>query len=230
MKKIFLFIILVSSFLVELKAELPNGLINSKSVSYFVVSLGPNYCFADADNSKAMLGPVLNQSPLKNWDISVGYRRKFDSNLGYKVALSFDNFTGNDIKSPRNYSFQSNMLQLTVQAEYSINFESGCNCKTPNSIYGFVGTGVMGSKANLVRHGIQDDMSGYQYKTYDFAPVVSLGAGYLYHITNSLVLGAEYKMEYPFSDFIDGFKPPFPASNTNDFIQGFSVSLSFKIF
>ncbi len=230
MKKIILSIVLISTFSSGLKAELPNGLINTNSDSYFVISLGPNYCFSDANNSKPILGPFYNQSPLQNWEVSVGYKKKFHNNIGYKVGLSMDNFTGNDMPIPnasRSYSFQSNLIQLTVQGEYSIIFETDCFCKDPNYLYGFTGTGLMASNANLNTSNLI--IGTYKYKKNDIAPVVFLGIGYLYHFSNKLAIGAEYKIEYPFSDYIDGFKPPFPISTFNDLIQGFSVSLNLKI-
>ena len=229
MKKIILLIVLITTFLGGLKAELPNGLINTNSDSYFVISFGPNYCFSDANNSKSIIGPFINQSPLQNWDISVGYKKKFHTNLGYKIGFSVDNFTGNDIpptKNNRSYSFQSNLIQLTVQGEYSFYFETDCFCKDPNYLYGFAGTGVMASNANL--NNSNQIFKSYKYKKNDIAPVVFLGIGYLYHISNKLAIGAEYKIEYPFSDYIDGFKPPLPDSKFNDLIQGFSVSLNLK--
>jgi hypothetical protein len=177
------------------------------------------------------LGPLLNQSPLQNWDVSIGFRQKFHTNLGYKVGLSVDNFTGKDITNRVRgfYSFQSNLIQLTVQGEYSINFETDCYCKDPNYLYGFAGTGIMASNANLdTSKGYI--LSTYKYKKNDIAPVFFLGVGYLYHISNKLAIGADYKIEYPFSDFIDGFKPPFPTSTFNDLMQGFSVSLNLKLF
>lgn len=238
----FLFVLIFSG----LHAQRRNGLIGHRTESEgsLILSFGPNYCYADPFNSKGFFGPIANQSILTNNDISVGFRQTFTNNslyvflgrninidFGYKAGFSFDNFTGDDkIYPQRNYSFSSTVLQLAGQAEYSVHFSQGRRRSYPHTVYGFLGLGVLNSYATLNRG--TDGHGGYQYPPngVDITPVIPYGFGYYYNFKRYYYVGAEFKWEFTFSDKIDGFKPPYPDSKSNDVLQGFFLTFGYKIF
>jgi hypothetical protein len=244
MKRILLSVILFTLILSGLNAQRRNGLIGhrAETAGSLILSIGPNYCYADPYNSKGFFGPIANQSILTNNDISLGFRQTFVDNstfsvfgqnvtndLGYKAAFSFDNFTGDDKIYPvRNYSFTSTVFQLTGQAEYSIHFGQTRRRNYPHTLYTFLGVGVLNSSAKLnLGTAARGD---YQYATIDITPVIPYGIGYYFNFQRYYYIGAELKWEFTFSDKIDGFKPPYPDSKSNDVFQGFLLTFGYNIF
>lgn len=229
MKKILLTFLLVLLFSAGMEAQRRNGLISRRGNSNgsLVLSIGPNYSFADPDCSKGFFGPMLNQSLLSNYDISIGFRQTFSNDIGYKASISYDNFTGEDIKNPRGYSFVTSAYQFNVQGEYSYNWGKRYGRSTPNALYGFLGLGALYSIADLKYSSYN---GSYIHKPKHLSPVIPYGFGYQYNFNTNYYIGAELKMVYTFSDYIDGFMPPTPQSNSNDIINGFSITLAYRIF
>ena len=216
-----------------LQAQLRNGLIGQRtqSVGSLVFSFGPSYCLADPDCSKGIFGTVANQNMFQNLNMSFGYRNTFSDELSYKIALGYDKFTGNDIKTDRNYSFKTSAIQLTWQGEYNYHFGKRYRRRLPNNIYGFLGLGIMSSNANLTRPTPETRTyyGDIRYKQYDVTLVFPYGFGYKYDIDEKFSIGSEFCWRYTFSDFLDGFKTPYPASKSNDMLEGFSLTLSYKL-
>jgi hypothetical protein len=234
MRRLLFSVLIVSFFLEGLQAQRGRGLVdkNDESQSYLSVSLGPEYCLSDTQT------PLLHQLSLSDNDITFGYRTTYASNLGYKLAFSLSNFTGNDNFNPgvRRYSYSSSVMQLALQAEYFIKIGRRYYYKpTPNAIYFFVGAGVLRCNANL---NTNNDIRGnYIYKPISYAPVIPIGFGYQYNFNNNFLLGAEFNGRYPFSDYIDGFKPPLvilkngvkTVSKSNDVMGGFSITFTYLL-
>ena len=233
MKRILLYVWFGLCFLGGAKAQRVSGLIDKSNVSdsYLTISLGPDYCYADTKASP------LSQSILQNYDFSLGFRKRFASNLGYKASFDYSNFTGTDDSSiKRQYSFTSNVMQVALLGEYHINMGGkSYNRTTPNSIYGFLGAGWLISNAKLKTDSIE--RGHYLTKSIYGAPVIPFGAGYQYNFNNGFLLGAEFNFRFPFSDFIDGFNPINidyitgikSGSKSNDFLAGFSITFSYII-
>lgn len=223
-----LLLLLIFLFSFELSAQRRNGLIGKRNESEgsIILSLGPEYCFPDTKESP------FTQNPLNNWEASVGFRQRFPGNFGYKTTISYTSITGTDGDDDnRLYSFSSKLLQFTVQGEYTYNFGGKYSHSKPNSIYIFFGSGLIRSKANLNYNPRAD----YKYKLednnqFDVSVVLPYGIGYQYSFTNSLSIGAEYNQKYTFSDYLDGFKPPYPESVCNDILQGISLTISYNLF
>ncbi len=230
MKKILLSIFLLILVSFAAHAQRRNGLIGHRTQSSgsLVFTLGPNYSFADPDCSKGVFGPVINQNFFENQSLSFGYRYTFSDDFGYKVALGYDHFTGEDLKSDRNYAFKTNAFQLTGQGEYYYHFGKRFRRRWPNTVYGFLGVGVMASNADLTRPSL-DNRGRYKYRQNDVTPVIPYGFGYKYDIDYQFSVGAEFCWRYTFSDFLDGFKPPYPNSISNDVLQGLSLTLSYRL-
>jgi hypothetical protein len=224
-----------------------SGLVDrsQESESYLTFSVGPEYCFSDTQ------GDAWNQLSFNNNEMSIGYRTTYANSLGYKVAFSSSNFTGNDkgwVKD-RRYTYSTNVLQLSLQGEYCVKIGRRYYYRpTPNSIYGFAGAGMLRSDANLELKSITkayDYRDDYSYKSrnvlpnirFNYAPFVYFGMGYRYDLNNNFILGAEFNFKYAFTDYIDGFKPPTvvlvdgvrTVSKSNDVFGGISLTVSYLL-
>jgi hypothetical protein len=235
MRRLLLSVLIVSFFLGGLQAQRGGGLVdkNDESQSYLSLSLGPEYCLSDEQT------PLLHQLSFNDNDFTLGYRTTFANNLGYKFAFSYSDFTGNDNWAKiieRRYSYSSSVLQLALQGEYFIKIGRQYYYKpTPNAIYFFVGAGFLRVDANL---NTNNDIRGnYIYKPISYAPVIPFGFGYQYNFNNNFLLGAEFNGRFPFSDYIDGFKPPTlllqngikTVSKSNDVMGGFSITFTYLL-
>ncbi|MDR3652976.1 MAG: hypothetical protein P4L34_08405 [Paludibacter sp.] len=195
------------------------------STGSLIVSFGPEYCFADTKEFP------LGQNLRNNWNLSLGFLQKFRNNLGYKIGVNFGNVTGSDGDQSRMYSFTSKLEQISFQGEYTINIGDKSKNSEFNSIYFFLGAGLLGNSTNL-KYTPRID---YLYKVnkpdyYNLNAALLAGFGYQYKLNTSISVGAEFNLEYVFSDYIDGFKPPYPDSQFNDVLQGFSLTVSYVVF
>ena len=227
MKRLLLSVLIISFFFGELQAQRGRGLVDrsEESQSFITLSLGPEYCQSDVQ------GSIFNPISLNNNDLTFGYRTTFANNLGYKIAFSTSNFSGQDNSSiyKRRYSYTSNVIQLALQAEYFIKIGREYYYKpTPNAIYFFLGAGYLKSNANL-NLGSSGKLGKYFYKPISYAAVIPFGIGYQYNFNNNFLLGAEFNARYPFSDYIDGFKPPNTFSKSNDVMGGISITLTYLL-
>lgn len=204
---------------------------SDESQSYLTISLGPEYCESDEQ------GSLSNQINLNNNDFSIGIRKLYSNNFAYKFVFNFSNFSGNDegYLGNRVYTFTSNVMQLALQGEYHIKIGRAYYYKpTANSIYVFLGVGVLRSNATL---NTNNDVRGnYIYKPISYAPVFPAGLGYQYNMNNGFLIGGEFNLRYPISDYIDGFKPPTvtingntTVSKSNDILGGFSFTLTWLL-
>lgn len=204
---------------------------SQESDSYLTFSFGPEYCQSDTEgkfwNQIPLVGVNANKG-LFDYDLSAGYRATYANNLGYKVAFNFSSFGGNDIgsKYPRRYEYYSNVMQLAIQGEYSIKIGRQYFYKqTPNSVYIFLGAGLLYADANL-NYNV---LGHYEYAKNTIAPVFPAGFGYQHNFNNNFLIGVEFNVRYPLTDFIDGFKPPYPESKSNDVMGGVSFTISYLI-
>ncbi len=221
MKKLILSVFVVLLIFSEVDAQRRNGLIrrrvdNSGSI---LLSVGPSFAFTDTQ-----------VSPFMFWDqgnISLGFRYEFPGTWRIKGDIGFCRFSGDDGNYFRNYDFTSTMYQFTTKAEYSYVFGRRYARAKPNTLYGFIGTGIVYAKSNL--HINENYNALYSYKPSVVAPVIPYGAGYQYDFNNGFFIGAEINFEYLFTDYLDGFKPPSPNSSSNDVFEGLSLTLGYRI-
>jgi len=236
MKRLLLSVLIIMFFLVELHAQRRSrGLVNENKEmqGYFIFSIGPEYCFADPTESP------FSQDIFKNYNLSMGYRKLFPNNFGYRAELTYGNFTGNDLVSltqTRRYSFSTKILKASVLGEYSIIIGPKYYYRsTPNSIYGFLGAGLLRSDANL-NYDPNNPIARYVYKQTYYCPVIPFGGGYRHDFNNGFIVGIEINYNFPFSDYIDGFKPPTftsdkasMVSKSNDVFGGISLTISYLL-
>ena len=222
----FLFIFLISFFL---EAQRRYGVIDKRSATTgtIIFSLGPEYCFADTKESP------LSQNISNNKDFSVGFQIRYPNNFGYKYQINYSNITGSDGSSKsRSYSFSSQIWQISVQSEYAFNWGQGFgHSSAPHSIYFFIGVGLFNCSADLnySQRANYSYLSNYDKKT-NVSPIIPMGLGYQYNFNNNFLVGLEYNLKYSFSDYLDGFKPPYPESKSNDILEGVSLTVGYKIF
>jgi len=228
MKRPLLSVLFVLFLIGGLQAQRGRGLVDKsdESTSYLTLSVGPSFCFSDT-KLIAYTEPLL-----KNFDLSIGYRKLFSNNFAYKIAYSYNNYTGRDTistSSTRFYSFSTSVMQLGINVEYFIKIGREYYYKpTPNAIYLFLGAGVLRSKANLSQNEPRGDYD-YKINKYNYAPVIPFGFGYQYNFNNKFLLGAEVNWKLPLSDYIDGFSPPYPESKSNDILSTFSVTFTYLL-
>lgn len=227
MKKGLFSLILLFVIFSNLNAQRRYGLINRRieSIGLLVISGGPNYCFGDSKVYPFSQNFVTNSH---NYDLSIGFRSRFASNFGYKIAYNYGNYEGTDLNTPlayRGYSYISKVQELTAQGEYSIYFGPQFIKQKHNLIYVFGGVGVM----NTVVDFTGEKPGGFIYFPYDYSPVFPFGFGYEYELTSKLKLGAEITWHYSLSDYVDGMHHPL-FSRSNDILGGFKVTLSYQIF
>lgn len=198
-----------------------NGLYSNinKSTGSLVVSTGPYYCFGDA-NGSPLQNSIIDGT---NWINSIGFRHYFPGNFAYKASLQLGNFRNVDT-SKRNFSSDAQILGLTAVGEYAIPFGATprYNSSNHNSIYIYLGTGVVSSTVTFPTNAIVG-------KANDLAVIFPFGLGYQYHFNNELSLGAEVGWQFSISDYIDGYHPD-TFSNYPDILGGFNVTLAYKIF
>jgi len=227
-KRLLLFAFIFMFLNAGLHAQRGRGLVDKsdETMSYISLSAGPSFCFADTKKS------ALSQPISSNYDFSLGYRKWFPSNFGYKFAFNYSNYSGYDtlsISSTRKYNFSTRVIQLALQAEYHIRIGRVYYYKpTPNSIYLFLGAGVMKSNANLVTN---QPNAHYKFKinTDNYTPVIPFGFGYQYNLKDKFLIGAEMNWKFPLTDLVDGFSPPYPESKSNDIMGGFSITLTYLL-
>lgn len=217
----------------SLNAQRRNGLIGrrSTSVSSLTFSAGPGFLFGDTQGS---IFNTSNYSSVHNYDVSLGFRQKFQNNFGYKASLNFGNQVGDDVGSKmiaRGYTFESQIFQASVSGEYSITWGGGSYGRyrksMSNLIYGFLGAGVLNSSINYTN--LPTASTGTTYASKDTAPVIPFGFGYQYQISREFSLGAEVGWKYVVSDLVDGLKPPTGSSKSNDIIAGLSFTAAYKL-
>jgi len=235
MKRLSLSVLILLFFFIELYAQSRSrGLVDEsrENQSYLLFSVGPEFCFADPTESP------FNQNILKNYNLSLGYRKLFSNNFGYRLELNYLNLTGNDtvsLKNPRRYAFNTTALKVSILGEYSIIIGRRYYYRsTPNIIYGFLGLGFLRTNANL-NYDPSNPTAPYTYRKIYNCPVIPFGGGYRYNFNNGFLMGIEINYNFPFSDYIDGFKPPMKkladgtksVSKSNDVFSGVSLTFSY---
>ena len=222
MKKSFL-IFTFLAFFVGLNAQ-RTGLYSQRQNQggYLFLSAGPSYLSGDT------FGDILKKSMLdgNNWATSFGFRYIFPENFGFSVNLGYANYVGADSNTHHHqdgfYSYVSNIYELTFRGEYTIQFGEKFQLRPPNSVYGFVGIGALGSSVSNPAGVIAVPVIANE-----IGAVVPVGVGYRYEFRNKLSLGLEASGTMTFSDAVDGYKV---KGTANDNLVNFSITIGYKIF
>ncbi|GEM_PF-6177460 len=234
MKKSIPIFILLALFFSGVNAQ-RRGLISSQRQDlggYFFLSAGPSYLYGDTK------GPILEKSLLNvnNWSTSLGFNQRLPLNFGYSVNLMYGNYVGDDnnAKDPHGipYSYSSNILELTVRAEYCVKFGQRFRFQAPSSVYAFVGIGCFTANVTHPDSAIINNNFSKVLNpgiTNSSGVILPVGIGYKYEFRNRLTLGAEACIRYAISDYLDGYDPP-SSSKFNDILANLSITIGYKIF
>lgn len=254
MKKILLIVLVIILFVSGLSAQRRNGLIGhrraSDSGSNFFSFLkfpdffnglntnipGNMYIFSSISPYSAfILGDMDKWSKGTNIMGTLGFRQTFSNNLGYRAAIHYGHFQGED-SAPlayRNGSFNANIFEFSAQCEYTIWGGPFSGDANPNSVYAFLGIGLLHSAANAQAH---DQSYGPTSKT---APFIPLGVGYQYALNSQYSLGAEVgaqcalgsrKNIYNAGDLLEGYNPLVSGNKYNDVIAFFALTFTYKFY
>ncbi|MGC3977240.1 MAG: DUF6089 family protein [Paludibacteraceae bacterium] len=227
---IIMFLLLTASGL-RCYSQKNNGLIRHSYVgSLIVTGIGPAYCFGDIG------GSVSDQFLLgaNDWDVqftryffSVGFRQEFKGRFGYRLTYYTGHFEGSDKNSRlayRDFAFKNNINVITLQGEYT--FFGGSFSDIPHSLYFFTGLGIINSTANF--QGDKSSRPDDRFKDKVTAPVMPVGIGYQYRISERATVGLEFGWHNAFSDFIDGYSSS--TSKRDDTISALTLTFSYKLF
>jgi hypothetical protein len=173
-------------------------------------------------------------------NINFGYRYRIDEWGTIRGNLTYGRFIGTDensLNATRNYSFTTNLYELTGYFEYwlikekqmvrysSMSLRDGLRrFNATFSVYVFVGIGAV-----YFTPVAQDNLVGDTRFVSDknFGIVLPVGIGIKYPITQRNYLGFEFTGRLTSTDYIDGFKPN--ASKYNDTYYFTSLYLTHKL-
>jgi len=172
-------------------------------------------------------------------NVSVGLRYRLYDRFAVRGNLTYARFSGTDVGSlyeGRNYSFSTNLYELSAYGEFSIipekqmvkywiNVRDGLRKFNASlNVYVFAGIGVSYFKPKAL-----DSFVGSTRFVDDknFAIVMPLGLGLKYPITPLNNIGIELGGRFTSSDYIDGFKPD--ASESNDIYYFALINVTHKI-
>ena len=239
MRKIYLtlcFAVAISNIQAQNYGLIGNFKPNSKSLVLTATNL--NYCFSDIGGTTKQ--QVING--LNNWDVlsskylvSLGFRQSFVNNIGYRVSVSYGNFTGDDKNaknSARHFSFESRISSINLLGEYTLLGGFHSNIYYPYSLYIFGGIGLCSSQATVKKDGISihefpPNRPDDKIKLNETSFSLPYGFGYEYFISLRISIGAELMWNYAFNDFLDGISTV--SSKKNDLLTSFSLTFSYKL-
>lgn len=239
MKKIVLISVLLLFVLIDLFSQRRNGLIGHRRTQgsgLFTVAMGPSYCFDDpygTDFSKSFFSG-------HDYQLALGYLSSIkNSDFWYRVQLHYANYKGDDGSSShqtgaRYYSYLSNVFQLSARGEYSVKFGERFKRKMPNSVYGFLGLGVLNSTVKYPQSSNNtNNFPLFEGKTTpSLALFIPVGIGYMYELNPKSSIGVELTNQIIFSDKVDGYEGSHITGVpiVNDHIQSLTFTYYYNLF
>lgn len=152
------------------------------------------------------------------------YKRNFTTRFSVRAELGFAKISANDQESEeparkaRKFSFENDLLYGNAIFEFNyLDFDLG-NLDHSWTPYLFAGIGYLGYNELFYENSSNDTA---QYEKKESSLSIPFGVGIKTKLTRFLVLGAEVKALYSFSDNLDGSFPTFGSANTE-----FSTKLS----
>ena len=202
--------------------------------SIMLSAVGPAFCFGDVGGSpkeQILLGCndfVLSKT---RYLVALGMQQALPNNLVVKVTTLFGSFAGTDAGSRhacRGYSFQTNVLEFSLQGEYIFYGGPYSKSLTPHAFYAFAGAGIMSSHAKFKTNpeiGLRVDDMKMSSAT---APVFPFGLGYQYRVSDTLTAGVEFGWHNILSDYVDGVTTK--CSKNNDVLAMLTFTIAYKIY
>ena len=232
MKKLFIYICIFCSAISALNGQSRRGLYgHSKSNGYSILMIGggPAYLFGDvggAMSSTIFKGSTFNPSSTRAFG-TLGYRYIFPNNLSVRANLLVGSFYGEDSNTNlalRAYTFNSTIIEASLQTELFLLGGPDNYRYNPHSLYIFAGAGNVTFMPQVSGNSRYGDVIK---SVPDNAPIVPFGLGYEVYLGNSFSFGTEVAFRYAFDDFLDGLKTPF--SDNNDLLVNLNFTLSYNL-
>lgn len=212
------------------------------SRSEYIYGIGVSNYFGDIGGSEKADASGFADIDFANTrpTLSVGYRYKLYERVAIKAGLTYANIHGTDVKSvneERNYSFTTNMFELTGHVEYHITEEKAVVSYKSMSLRGklkkfnagvnlYVFLGVGG--AYFKPKALDDFAESERFnQNKNMGLVVPFGIGLKYPLTSNSYIGLEFGRRFITSDYIDGFSPE--ASDAKDVYYFTVINVSYKI-
>jgi opacity protein-like surface antigen len=172
--------------------------------------------------------------------LSVGYRYRLYQRIAVKGSLSYAKLYGADVNSVnenRDYSFKSNLIELSGHVEYHITEEKQMVSYSSMSLRGklrkvnaginfyvFAGIGGAYFKPKSLEGSSYD---GRYVGNKNLSLVFPVGLGLKYPISTRAYIGLELGRRFITSDYIDGFSPD--PGQKKDAYYFTVISVSYKI-
>ncbi|TDW97512.1 DUF6089 family protein [Dinghuibacter silviterrae] len=194
------------------------------------------------DLSEGALGYTRTLKPA----LGLYVARALDEHFSVRLNLDFGTLTGNDAsysspayRKERAFSFNTSVAELSAMMVWHPlgNILSGNDARF--SPYLFAGLGVSGLNVNRnwshlnvayfqsdssFLHGLARDTTTAMPKA---IPVIPVGVGVRYRITDNLGITAEWTYRVDFTDYLDGFKYAADPGK-NDYYYGFMIGISYR--
>lgn len=202
----------------------------SSGESSFEFSVGPSTLFIGDigaplaekyffDKSSLMHAPMK----LINSTITIGYRQEIDEKFAYKISVHSSAFERQkSLISPN--AFLSNVFELTARGEYVIYQKIK---PRESTFFIHAGLGVLYSS-----YAVNPPPAIAIEPKWITAPVLPVGLGYRYYLTDRFSMGADFNVHYVFSDLVEGRGVPEVTTGTwpHDVLMNLSLTASYVIF
>lgn len=166
------------------------------------------------------------------------YKRNFTTRFSVRAELGFAKISANDQESEeparkaRKFSFENDLLYGNAIFEFNyLDFDLG-NLDHSWTPYLFAGIGYLGYNELFYENSSNDTA---QYEKKESSLSIPFGVGIKTKLTRFLVLGAEVKALYSFSDNLDGSFPTFDSTNaefstqlSNDWVVFTGITLTYS--
>lgn len=207
----------------------------------YMYGIGISNYFGDIGGANSSDASSLLDLDIANtrYVLSVGYRYRLYQRIAVKGSLSYANLYGSDVNSSnenRDYSFKSNLFELSGHIEYHITEEKQMVSYSSMSLRGklrkvnaginfyvFAGLGGAYFKPKAIGGS---NSSGYNPNK-NLSLVFPVGLGIKYPITMRSYIGLEFGRRFITTDYIDGYSAE--ASEKKDAYYFTVISVSYKI-
>lgn len=166
------------------------------------------------------------------------YKRNFTTRFSVRAELGFAKISANDQESEeparkaRKFSFENDLFYGNAIFEFNyLDFDLG-NLDHSWTPYLFAGIGYLGYNELFYENSSNDTA---QYEKKESSLSIPFGVGIKTKLTRFLVLGAEVKALYSFSDNLDGSFPTFDSTNaefstqlSNDWVVFTGITLTYS--
>lgn len=198
--------------------------------SSFELSIGPSTLFIGDIGSPLKEKYFFDTSStmhdslkLINSSIVFGFHQELDDKFAYKISVHTSSYERQKSTESVNY-FLSNVFELTARGEYTLFRKI-----KPHESHFFIHAGIGVLYSSYV---VNPQPSVALEPLWITAPIVPVGVGYRYYLTDRFKLGADFNIHYVFNDMVEGRGVPTYTTGTwpQDVLMNASITASYVIF